>query len=160
MTNLKFFKACLSNELNGSLALIKSLPSKNLDYSPHPVNRTARQITEHIIAHLADMKVINENAHCDETMTFNFTDTEDAAGKLEELWNSLIHSLNTATDEQWENELVELTIEGKPFVTLPRFQMMWFFFNDIIHHRGQLSSYVRPMGGKNPAIYGYSADTL
>ena len=26
------------------------------------------------------------------------------------------------------------------------------------HHRGQLSSYLRPMGGKVPAIYGGSAD--
>jgi uncharacterized damage-inducible protein DinB len=27
-----------------------------------------------------------------------------------------------------------------------------------IHHRGQLSAYLRPMGGKVPAIYGPSAD--
>lgn len=27
-----------------------------------------------------------------------------------------------------------------------------------IHHRGQLSAYLRPMGGKVPAIYGGSAD--
>ena len=27
-----------------------------------------------------------------------------------------------------------------------------------IHHRGQLSSYIRPMGGKVPSIYGPSAD--
>jgi uncharacterized damage-inducible protein DinB len=27
-----------------------------------------------------------------------------------------------------------------------------------IHHRGQLSSYLRPMGGKVPSIYGPSAD--
>ena len=27
-----------------------------------------------------------------------------------------------------------------------------------IHHRGQLSTYIRPMGGKVPAIYGGSAD--
>jgi uncharacterized damage-inducible protein DinB len=37
--------------------------------------------------------------------------------------------------------------------------MMWFFFFDIIHHRGQLSTYVRPMGGAVPSIYGPSADT-
>lgn len=27
-----------------------------------------------------------------------------------------------------------------------------------IHHRGQLSSYIRPMGGRVPSIYGPSAD--
>ena len=63
------------------------------------------------------------------------------------------------TDDQWENEDVELTINTNPFITLKRSQMMWFFFFDIIHHRGQLSAYVRPMGGKNPAVYGYSADS-
>jgi uncharacterized damage-inducible protein DinB len=30
--------------------------------------------------------------------------------------------------------------------------------NHTIHHRGQLSAYLRPMGGKVPAIYGMSAD--
>jgi uncharacterized damage-inducible protein DinB len=38
--------------------------------------------------------------------------------------------------------------------------MLWFFLFDVIHHRGQLSTYIRPMGGKNPAIYGYSFDSL
>ncbi|MGA3241300.1 MAG: DinB family protein [Bryobacteraceae bacterium] len=27
-----------------------------------------------------------------------------------------------------------------------------------VHHRGQLSSYLRPMGAKVPSIYGPSAD--
>ena len=31
--------------------------------------------------------------------------------------------------------------------------------NHTIHHRGQLSSYIRPMGGKVPGIYGPSGDT-
>jgi uncharacterized damage-inducible protein DinB len=30
---------------------------------------------------------------------------------------------------------------------------------DAIHHRGQLSTYLRPMGGKVPSIYGPSGDT-
>ena len=71
-----------------------------------------------------------------------------------------LDSLNEMSNEQWENEPIELLIEGKSFITLPRMHMMWFFHNDIIHHRGQLSAYIRPMGGKNPAVYGYSADTV
>jgi uncharacterized damage-inducible protein DinB len=34
----------------------------------------------------------------------------------------------------------------------------WGFLLDIIHHRGQLSTYLRPMGAKVPQIYGPSAD--
>ena len=37
--------------------------------------------------------------------------------------------------------------------------MAWSFLLDAIHHRGQLSTYLRPMGGKVPSIYGPSADT-
>jgi uncharacterized damage-inducible protein DinB len=36
--------------------------------------------------------------------------------------------------------------------------MVWFTLFDLIHHRGQLSTYIRPMGGKVPSIYGPSAD--
>ena len=36
--------------------------------------------------------------------------------------------------------------------------MLFGFLFDAIHHRGQLSSYLRPMGAKVPSIYGPSAD--
>jgi MFS family permease len=36
--------------------------------------------------------------------------------------------------------------------------LLWLAFFDVVHHRGQLSTYVRPMGGKVPSIYGPSAD--
>jgi uncharacterized damage-inducible protein DinB len=34
----------------------------------------------------------------------------------------------------------------------------WGFLFDSIHHRGQITTYLRPMGGKVPSIYGPSAD--
>jgi uncharacterized damage-inducible protein DinB len=37
--------------------------------------------------------------------------------------------------------------------------MAWDFLLDLVHHRGQLSTHLRPMGGKVPSIYGPSADT-
>ena len=37
-------------------------------------------------------------------------------------------------------------------------EFLWDFMFDAIHHRGQLSAYLRPMGGKVPSIYGPSAD--
>ena len=40
----------------------------------------------------------------------------------------------------------------------PLGEMMWGLLFDAIHHRGQLSTYIRPMGGKVPSIYGPSGD--
>jgi len=32
--------------------------------------------------------------------------------------------------------------------------LLWIALFDVVHHRGQLSTYIRPMGGKVPSIYG------
>jgi len=41
---------------------------------------------------------------------------------------------------------------------LPAVAYLGFLNNHCIHHRGQLSSYLRPMGSKCPSIYGGSYD--
>ncbi len=41
---------------------------------------------------------------------------------------------------------------------VPVIDVLWFLLMDSIHHRGQLSVYVRMAGGKVPSIYGPSAD--
>jgi len=159
MSNLEFFKACWNNELNATLNIFKALPNDKLGYKPHEINRTAYEIVEHLVGHSVDLVTIASSGLCDEMLTYNFSNVEEAAAVYQNKSDELIKVLNSLTDEQWENEDVELTINTNPFITLKRSQMMWFFFFDIIHHRGQLSAYVRPMGGKNPAVYGYSADS-
>jgi uncharacterized damage-inducible protein DinB len=49
-------------------------------------------------------------------------------------------------------------MDGKPVWEDTVANMVWGFFFDAIHHRGQLSVYLRPMGGKVPSIYGPSGD--
>lgn len=43
-------------------------------------------------------------------------------------------------------------------VQMPAVMYLTFLTSHMIHHRGQLSTYLRAMGGKCPAIYGPSAD--
>jgi uncharacterized damage-inducible protein DinB len=35
---------------------------------------------------------------------------------------------------------------------------LWFFLSDTIHHRGQLTVYLRMAGGRLPSVYGPTAD--
>ena len=42
--------------------------------------------------------------------------------------------------------------------TRPAAPMAWDFLFDIVHHRGQITTYLRPMGSTVPQIYGPSAD--
>ena len=41
---------------------------------------------------------------------------------------------------------------------IPVMELLWFMLLDSIHHRGQLSVYVRLAGAKVPSIYGPTAD--
>jgi uncharacterized damage-inducible protein DinB len=49
-------------------------------------------------------------------------------------------------------------IDGKLYREAPVGELLWYIFFDAIHHRGQLSTYIRPMGGQVPSIYGPSGD--
>jgi uncharacterized damage-inducible protein DinB len=50
---------------------------------------------------------------------------------------------------------------GKPILTLPRLVCLRsFVMNHLIHHRGQLSVYLRLCDVKLPQVYGPTADTL
>ena len=160
MKNLDFFKACFQSEFKATFDSIKAMPKNKLEYTPHPINITAYEIAEHIVAHIFDFSVILQNDTCDERLAFPFSSPIELADKMQILWSEATDILDTYEDDKWEKETVTLLIGGKLFGEMPRFQMMWFFLNDIIHHRGQLSSYIRPMGGKNPAVYGWSADTI
>jgi uncharacterized damage-inducible protein DinB len=40
----------------------------------------------------------------------------------------------------------------------PAAPMAWSFLFDIVHHRGQITTYLRPMGSTVPQVYGPTAD--
>ena len=65
--------------------------------------------------------------------------------------------LSRLDDAAWEKP-VRFLMDGKMAWEAPLGEMLWGFLFDAIHHRGQLSSYLRPMGAKVPSIYGPSAD--
>ncbi len=53
---------------------------------------------------------------------------------------------------------VPFTFDGSVIMTETAIDSGWTFLLDIIHHRGQLSTYLRAMGSTVPQIYGPSAD--
>lgn len=55
-------------------------------------------------------------------------------------------------------ETVQFFTGPKQMGDVPVGDFFWFTLMDHIHHRGQLSVYVRMTGGKVPSIYGPSGD--
>ena len=58
---------------------------------------------------------------------------------------------------RWERR-VPFVFQGQEVMNETGYDTAWGFLLDIIHHRGQLSAYLRPMGSTVPQIYGPSAD--
>jgi uncharacterized damage-inducible protein DinB len=63
-----------------------------------------------------------------------------------------------ATPDEKLNEPVKFFTAPKTIGDVRRMDFLWFLLHDEIHHRGQLSIYLRVAGGKVPSIYGPSAD--
>ena len=59
---------------------------------------------------------------------------------------------NDLTEARWNGTLEFFGSER------PASPMAWSFLFDIVHHRGQISTYLRPMGSTVPQIYGPSGD--
>ena len=55
-------------------------------------------------------------------------------------------------EERWTGSV---DFFGRPWASSA---MAWSFLFDIVHHRGQITTYLRPMGSTVPQVYGPTAD--
>jgi len=56
------------------------------------------------------------------------------------------------------DDRVTFSVGPKQTAEVPVAELIWFMLLDAVHHRGQLSIYLRLMEAKVPSIYGPSAD--
>ena len=136
--------------------MLKALPKDRLDYKPHERSQSA-----HDIAWL----IAGETECClDVVKEFRTEWKMDPAPALEEIVQQfektsaqLVEQVKGMKESDWEKK-AGFYYQGKMVLEKPAGEFLWYILFDLIHHRGQLTAYVRPMGGKVPAIYGPSAD--
>ena len=84
-------------------------------------------------------------------------DPEAIISAFEKHYAALDDRIARLSESGWQNK-AKLLIDGKLYREAPVGEFLWYIFFDAIHHRGQLSTYIRPMGGQVPSIYGPSGD--
>jgi uncharacterized damage-inducible protein DinB len=91
---------------------------------------------------------------------------DDRAATVEELiaaydahHKELAVQLNKIDDRIWNHAAWILRGQQEIILKDTVGGLLWLALFDAVHHRGQLSTYIRPMGGKVPSIYGPSADS-
>jgi uncharacterized damage-inducible protein DinB len=157
MSNLEFFKARRAAELPAFRSVLAALSKDRFDYRPHDRSPSAAQLvwtlaleTKACCAFVDEGRV--EWAHVDPP-----SDPAALVDAFDTNYRELDARVSKLDEAKW-NEPVKLLVGGEVKQEAPLGQMLWYLFFDAIHHRGQLSTYIRPMGGKVPAIYGPSGD--
>jgi uncharacterized damage-inducible protein DinB len=137
--------------------MMKALPER-VDYTPHEKSRPAGRIAAGMAAEADGLAEIIEKGKLEWTSG----SPEAVSGpQLVEAWEKAAKRLSAAVerldDAKWASPGEFLAGGQLVFGGTVRDHCWWILF-DLVHHRGQLSTYIRPMGGKVPAIYGPSGD--
>lgn len=70
---------------------------------------------------------------------------------------ALVRKVGAMSDEAF-NGTIRVPVAKNRMEDRRRGDVLWYFLHALIHHRGQLSVYLRMVGGKVPSIYGPSGD--
>lgn len=158
MTNQQFFTQMLSGEMERFHNVLAAVPASNLDYKCEPKARSAGELIGHLIGHVQDLVELLDDGVINHRMLVPFKDTADGVAKFDQSYKELMAKLEKVSDEVWMRP-AQFIAGGQVAMTAPTMNLAWMLFLDSVHHRGQLSTYLRPMGSKVPSIYGPSADT-
>ncbi len=151
MDEKSLFTEFWTKESKTTSKVLARIPESS-DYRPDPNSRTAREIAWQIVS---EEKMIIEAletgaaewapAPAPETMK-ELSETYDRQSA------EIVRRLQALLPERWEGTLAFFGGQR------PASPMAWSFLFDIVHHRGQITTYLRAMGSTVPQIYGPSFD--
>jgi hypothetical protein len=152
----QYYAECLEAEKPKFVRVLKALPADQAAYRPHARSSCAGDIAWLLASELRDACELIERGEV------NFTPkpapaVPESITAYERNVADLQRLLGKLDDTAWDRK-AKFMVDGNVAWEAPLGDMLFGFLFDAIHHRGQLSSYLRPMGGKVPAIYGPSAD--
>ena len=138
-------------------SMMRALPGDKLAYKPHEKSNSAGTIAWMMAEELKSVCDVIDKGTVEWAPRPEPKDAGAIAREFESQGRELDRKLQSIDDTVW-NAKGAFVAGGKEVFSASRGDMAWWILFDLIHHRGQLSTYIRPMGGKVPGIYGPSAD--
>ena len=140
--------------------VLKGVPENNLDYRPHSMSRSGGQLVAHLLGHVIDLHELLDSGIIHHRVHEPYSSLSEAQNRYQVEYLKLIKRLKNLNDSDWNNRDAKMYL-GDHVIMEGKFKdFISIFLFDSIHHRGQLCSYIRLMGGKIPGTYGPSADEL
>jgi uncharacterized damage-inducible protein DinB len=137
-------------------AVIGAIPAEKADYRPDSVAKTALDLAWHIVT--AEIRFLDGVA----SAAFDFSGTSRPPSittpvDIVDWYSSRFATSMERLRQVSGNDLLK-PIDFRGLFQMPALGYVQLAINHSIHHRGQLSMYLRPMGAKVPSIYGESYD--
>jgi len=157
-TVAEFLLAEMSNEASTTTRVFGAVPGGQLGYKPDASSKTALGLLRHIT--LEDEWLLTAIANGkfvpppDDSDACGIMKPQDAIARYNERIPAAIARVKALSGEDLARKIDMMGI-----MQLPAVNLLALAVKHSVHHRGQLSSYLRAMGGKVPGIYGPSADT-
>lgn len=144
----------IKKEAAKTIKAMNAFPGDKLLFTPHDRSRNASRVMTTFVfeMYLIESLVFREKIDRSVFQTYSPPDLQTIISDFEKEVSHVVTTLEKMSEEDVSKE-VEFV--GKK-MTGDEFAMGMIF--DMIHHRGQLTVYIRLAGGKVPAIYGPSAD--
>lgn len=151
----------LDQEAATTRRLIERLPQARFAWRPHAKSYTLHDLAAHLVNVFAWGPITLSTSELDVAQPFEKRRFETAAQLLQELDRN-VGAYRAALAQATDAELsASWTFRAGPrvFFTQPKVVVLrGFVMNHMIHHRGQLSVYLRLLDVPVPSIYGPSAD--
>ena len=164
LSNRDFFIRRWRMEYPAFVDVCNALPADRLDYRPHPASRSAGELVALLVSLERSCAELCETGRASYNANLRFHPTADSSAlaqmiaAYEEHHHALAEKLERLDDNIW-NRSAWLTRGDQEMILRDSIGgLLWIALFDAVHHRGQLSTYIRPMGGKVPSIYGPSGD--
>jgi uncharacterized damage-inducible protein DinB len=157
MTNHEFFLQHSEAEFLRFMRVLEATPGDQLDFRPHPRSRSAYELIGHLLGHEQDLLELAATGAVNHRMQVPFATLAAGLEAYRDAHDGLLQHLRVMDATTWESP-GRFLLNGAVIYELPRRDLAWMLLFDGLHHRGQLSTYLRPMGAPVPSIYGPSAD--
>ncbi len=136
--------------------VIAAIPADKVDYRPDSIARSAIDLAWHIVT--------AENRFLEAVLSgaFDLTprprpETVRSPAAINE-WYDERFATNVAQLKSVSGDQLAKAIDFRGVFQFPAVTYVQLALNHSIHHRGQLTMYLRPMDAKVPSIYGESYD--
>lgn len=151
----------IKHETNNTKKILDRLTNEHWNYKPHEKSMSLGELVSHVVEmhswiHAALSKDVFDFRKDYQRM--KETTIEELKSNLENNLQKNIDFVNEQTDEFWLTNW-KLTVGDHVLSDLPKIgAFRYIITNHLIHHRGQLTVYMRMLDIPVPGIYGPSAD--